>query len=287
MNTLLSDNRVASIQEHLLTQLSAWYDQREAGNIVSELFRHYKGWNRADLLMRKQERLSESEILRFHFAGKRLAKGEPLQYILGKAWFHGLELTVSPAVLIPRPETEQLVELIIAQYQNGEPRILDIGTGSGCIPIALKKALPQAHLSAIDVSEDALVVARQNAEVHGAEVYFMHKDILQEDVGDIKWDVIVSNPPYIPNSDRPDMRQQVTAHEPALALFVPDEEPLLFYKRIVLLSKSSLTPGGRVYFEIHEEMEAPLTHLLEQNEITTFQFVKDLQGKVRMLWYQL
>jgi release factor glutamine methyltransferase len=287
LNTLLSDNRVGSVQEHLLTQLSALYEQREAANIVSELFRHYKGWGRADLLMHKQDRMTESEILQFHFAGKRLSKGEPLQYILGKAWFHGLEFNVSPAVLIPRPETEELVELIVADFKNQKPSIVDIGTGSGCIPIALKKAMPDTQVSAIDVSADALAIAKQNATLNEVDIAFLQKDILQEDLGELKVDVIVSNPPYIPLGEKTSMRRQVTDHEPGLALFVPDEEPLLFYERIVELSKQSLQPNGRVYFEIHEDMEEELTQLLEQHGITTFQFVKDMQGKVRMLWYQL
>lgn len=287
MNTLLSDNRVSSIQEHLLAQLSGLYDPREAANIVSELFRQYKGWNRADLLMHKQDRLSESEILQFHFARKRLSKGEPLQYILGKAWFYGLELNVNPAVLIPRPETEELVQLIVTNYKDQKPCIVDIGTGSGCIPIALKKALPDADVSAIDVSADALAIAKRNATHHEVNINFLQKDILHDDLGEIKPDVLVSNPPYIPLEEKASMRRQVTEHEPGLALFVPDDEPLLFYKRIVTLSQQALQTGGKVFLEIHENMEAPLTRLLEQNEITTFQFVKDLQGKVRILWYQL
>ncbi len=275
------------MQKHLSAQLSSLYDSRESSNIIYELFRHYKQWNRADVLMNKENRLSESEILQFHFAGKRLSKGEPLQYILGKSWFRGLEFIVNPSVLIPRPETEELVQLILDKNDIASPSILDIGTGSGCISVSLKKEIPNATVSAIDVSEDALSVAKQNAELNKVVINFIHQNILTTDLGANKYDVIVSNPPYIPLREKSEMLKQVTEHEPNLALFVPDENALLFYKRIIELAKKHLNPNGKVFCEIHEKMQDVLKIELEKNRITTVEFIRDMQGKTRMFYFSL
>lgn len=287
MNSLITDNKVSSLQEYLSAQLSARYDQRESANIIAELFRHYKDWNRADVLMNRNSRISESEILQFHFASKRLVKGEPLQYILGTAWFRGLELEVNPSVLIPRPETEELVQLILDKKTVTSPRILDIGTGSGCIALALKHEIPQAQVHAIDISEAALTVATKNASSNGLNVIFSQKDILNEGFEQERFDIIVSNPPYIPEKDKDEMREQVLNHEPHLALFVPDEDALLFYNRIIEISLKHLEPNGKVFCEIHERMEKVLTGELQKNNITNFEFTQDMQGKTRMLYFSL
>ena len=287
MNSLIADNKVSSLQEYLSAQLSARYDQRESANIIAELFRHYKNWNRADVLMNRDSRVTESELLQFHFAAKRLAKGEPLQYILGTAWFRGLELKVTTDVLIPRPETEELVQLIIDRNQNSTPSILDVGTGSGCIAISLKKEIPTANVSAIDISELALAVAKENAVRNNVDVNFILQDALTTDFGNNQFDIIVSNPPYIPEADKEDMREQVVSHEPHLALFVPNEDALLFYKRIIELAKGHLSPKGQAFCEIHECMESSLTEELTKNNISNFEFIQDMQGKTRMLYFSL
>lgn len=285
MNTRISDNKVSTLQEYLSSQLSALYDARESANIVAELFRHFKQWNRADVMMNKETRISESEILQFHFAAKRLAKGEPLQYILGKTWFRGLEMKVTPDVLIPRPETEELVQLILDKNRHDAPHILDIGTGSGCIAIALKKEIPTATVYALDISEAALTVAKENAIRNNAEINYIHQDILIADFNDLKFDIIVSNPPYIPYAEKDEMRKQVTEHEPSLALFVPDNDALLFYRRIIALAKKHLSSNGKAFCEIHENMQTALTEELTKQGILDFEFVKDLQGKTRMLFF--
>jgi len=275
------------LQEYLSAQLSARYDQRECANIIAELFRHYKGWNRADVLMNRDSRITESELLQFHFAAKRLVKGEPLQYILGTAWFRGLEFKVTSDVLIPRPETEELVQLIIDRNQNSSPSIIDIGTGSGCIAISLKKEIPTANVSAIDVSELALAVAKENAVRNNVDVNFILQDALTTDFGNNQFDIIVSNPPYIPEADKEEMREQVLNHEPHLALFVPDENALLFYNRIIEITLRHLAPSGKVFCEIHERMETALKEELQKNNITNFEFIQDMQGKTRMLYFSL
>lgn len=284
---LIADNKVSTLQEYLTAQLSLLYDERESANVIFELFRSFKQWNRAEVLMNKTSRISESEILQFHFAGKRLAKGEPLQYVLGKAWFRGLEFIVNPNVLIPRPETEELVQLVLEKNSLTSPNILDIGTGSGCIAVSLKKEIPNATVSAIDVSEDALSIAKQNAALSNVEINFVRQDILTTTLGTHKYDVIVSNPPYIPFKEKNEMREQVTEHEPSLALFVPDENALLFYKRIFMFAKQNLMPNGKVFCEIHEKIKDLLILELERHEITRFEFIEDMQHKTRMLFLEL
>ncbi len=287
MNSLITDNKVSTLQEYLAAQLSALYDARESANVIAELFRHFKQWNRADVLMNKSTRISESEILQFHFAAKRLAKGEPLQYIIGSTWFRGLEFKVTPDVLIPRPETEELVQLILDKNQINAPTILDIGTGSGCIAISLKKEIPSAVVYALDVSETALGVAKENALRNNIEVLFLHHDILNAEFGDEKFDIIVSNPPYIPNAERSEMRPQVVQYEPSLALFVPDDNALLFYKRIIELSKKHLNSKGKVFCEIHENMHLALAEELNKQGVSDCDFIQDMQGKARMLFFSL
>lgn len=275
------------MKSYLSSQLCNLYNEREAGNIIAELFRSYKNWNRADILLNANSRISESEMLQFHFAAKRLAQGEPLQYIVGHTWFRGLEIKVNPGVLIPRPETEELVQLVLNKNSFVSPRILDIGTGSGCIAIALKKEIPNADVSAIDISENALLTAKQNAELNKAEINFIHQDILNANLGANRYDVIVSNPPYIPLREKSAMRKQVTEHEPNLALFVPDENALLFYSKIIHLAKTYLSPKGKVFCEIHEGMEDALKIEFEKSGITMFEFFQDMQGKTRMFYFSL
>ncbi|MFM2201112.1 MAG: peptide chain release factor N(5)-glutamine methyltransferase, partial [Bacteroidota bacterium] len=164
MNHLIADNRVSTLRTYLTDKLGARYDEREAANLTQELFNAFNGWNRTDVVFKANERMGESELLKYHFALKRLLQGEPLQYVLEFAWFLDMKLHVNKNVLIPRPETEELVRLVVQNNSKSTPRILDIGTGSGCIALALKKLIPGAFVTAIDVCEDALSIARKNAE---------------------------------------------------------------------------------------------------------------------------
>jgi release factor glutamine methyltransferase len=220
----------------------------------------------------------------------RLLQHEPIQYILGESHFYGLKLKVTNAVLIPRPETEELVDWIIKTHQNKENlTILDIGTGSGCIPIALAKHLKNAIVYAIDVSPDALRVAQENAEMSKVNVNFERLDILEISeinplsFGGVKFDVMVSNPPYISIEEKEQMQKNVLDYEPPLALFVNDKNPLLFYEKIIFLAKGSLNEGGSLYFEINESFGKEVKDMLGHKHFEQIELIKDLQGKDRMV----
>ncbi len=282
MNNIITDNTAGALRQYLSEGLAAIYDEREASNIISELFQHFLSWSRSDLALNQDQKVSESELLKFHFALKKLHSGEPLQYVLGKCFFYGHQFNVNPSVLIPRPETEELVDSILKTEKRTAPAILDIGTGSGCIAISLKLAKPIARVTGIDISEEALKTAAENAAMLDANVDFRNLNILNE-IPEGKFDIIVSNPPYIPHSDKVEMRSQVLKHEPWVALFVEDDDALLFYRRILQLSKVLLNPGGSLWFEIHEDKKEELEHLMMAEHINKATFIKDMQGKERML----
>jgi release factor glutamine methyltransferase len=284
LNDILQDNKVSTMRDYLRNGLLALYEEREVANISALLFESILGWNRSDLILSQSAHISESEMLRFHFALKKLKQGIPVQYVLGQAWFMGLEFIVNPSVLIPRPETEELVALILQDKTTTEKaiQILDVGTGSGCIAITLAAALPKATIHAVDVSPEALEVALQNAEKNGVNISFMQCDILQ-DLPQNQFDIIVSNPPYIPEKEEYSMPRQVAANEPHLALFTPDDNPLLFYKRLLSERTQLLRPSGKLYFEIHENFKPQLEEFLSSEKNIAFTFHQDMQNKWRML----
>lgn len=217
-------------------------------------------------------------------ASRRLLNQEPIQYVTGTADFLGFELHVEPGVLIPRPETEELAAWVETDIKNeNAPAILDIGTGSGCIPVYLKLQLPQAKIHAIDVSSQALKVARTNAALYKADIDLRELNVLKAKGNEFQGlQAIVSNPPYIPAVERLEMDKHVLEHEPETALFVPDESPLLFYNRIAELGLNYLAPGGHLYFEIHELYGNEVLKMLEQKGYTSGELRCDLQGKPRM-----
>ncbi len=282
MNNIITDNTVGALKQYLSDGLAATYDDRETSNIIAELFLHFLSWSRSELALNQNQKVSESELLKFHFALKKLQAGEPMQYVIGECFFYGHRFIVNPTVLIPRPETEELVDCILKTEKRTAPDILDIGTGSGCIAISLKLAKIIARVTAIDISEDALKTAKENATALDANVEFLCLDILNE-LPEGKFDIIVSNPPYIPHIDKVEMRTQVLKHEPWIALFVEDEDALLFYRRIIQLSKVLLNPGGSLWFEIHEDKKKELEKLILEEQIEKATFIKDMQGKDRML----
>ena len=215
---------------------------------------------------------------------KRLKENEPLQYILGEAEFCGLRLRVNPSVLIPRPETGELVRLIATENKNSHPCILDIGTGSGCIAIALAKELPQTTVSAWDISEEALIVAKENSIICGTKIDLAQRDILTYTPAEIdKFDIIVSNPPYIKEKEKSLMESNVLDWEPSLALFVPNDNPLLFYRTIAEKAKTMLTPGGQLYFEINREHGTDTCTMLTELGYTNIHLHKDFAGNDRMV----
>lgn len=216
-----------------------------------------------------------------------LQQGTPLQQVLGEAEFYGLTLKVTPDVLIPRPETEELVDLIVRTHQHTPTlRIWDLGTGSGCIAIALAKHLPQAEVYASDLSEPALAVARANAETHQTAIRFARHDMLDATnlpFGDTRFDILVSNPPYIPDTLRSTMHLNVVAHEPHSALFVPDNQPLLFYNALAEIGKHCLTPHGKIYAETFEGYHKELEAMFLSHGYADFQSLEDINGKKRMV----
>ncbi len=214
----------------------------------------------------------------------RLLKNEPIQYVLGKETFCGLEFEVNRNVLIPRPETRELVEWIVADRKaDASCRILDIGTGSGCIAVSLAKRLPQAEVEAWDISEGALEVARRNAERNGVKVLWGLQDVLAALPGSVLYDVIVSNPPYITEKEKQDMDANVLDWEPSTALFVPDADPLLFYRKIAGLGLSMLKSGGTLYFEINRAYGSETVRMLEDLGYTQIELSKDEWGNDRMI----
>lgn len=256
------------------------YELPEAQNLVEWLLEHHLGLRRVDMMNFLEEKdLPKSLLDDF----ERLKKGEPIQQILGKAQFYGREFQVSRDTLIPRNETEELVHLIIKENPQSGLKILDIGTGTGCIPITLFLEMNEAEVYGLDVSESALAIAHKNAEELKAKVRWVQQDILEEEIpiGDL--DILVSNPPYIPEKGKEKIHRNVLDFEPQLALFVPDENPLLFYRRIAILGKKALKPKGKLYFEIHEDYGKDVQNLLFDLGYSEVEIIPDLNGKDRMV----
>ncbi|TKB97561.1 peptide chain release factor N(5)-glutamine methyltransferase [Pedobacter cryophilus] len=234
-------------------------------------------------LVNQEVELSLTDKAAFEEKIQKLLLQIPIQYVLEEADFYGLKFKVNSSVLIPRPETEELVHLIIKNHKNQSLNILDIGTGSGCIPISLQRNLPLAHISAIDISEDALKVAKQNAQLNRVEVSFLKDDALNLLTSNYPvFDVIVSNPPYIAISEKSDMENTVIAYEPHLALFVSDENPLIFYDRIADFALTNLNKQGFLYFEINQALAEETKILLEQKGFKA-QIIKDINNNDRMI----
>ena len=272
--------------QSIVQQLIDCYDEREAGNMASLLLAHFYGLDRMALGLNQDFDLNAEVEMQLSQAVAELKRYRPIQHIVGTVEFYGCELVVDHRALIPRPETEELVDWIIAENIVDRPVIVDIGTGTGCIPIALKKKLPKASVTAIDVSAEALILAKQNALSNQVEVDFVELDILQNDLPIERLDIIVSNPPYIPEQEKGNMGKNVLDFEPHLALFVENTEPFLFYKRISELAIQHLNIGGMLYFEIHENYGKEMVKLVEDIGFTNVKLKKDLQGKDRMLQAQ-
>lgn len=278
-----ADNRVASVLEQYKAQLADRYSEGEVRAIARTVFSERLGWDPAQLEIRKLESLSESELLKVYLPLKRLRAGEPMQYVLGEVEFHGLRLSVAPGVLIPRPETEEQVDHIY-RYGGRPSRILDIGTGSGCIALALKRGFAQADVVATDVSKAALAIARRNAEQNEIGVELIAHDILKDDLAALgQFDLIVSNPPYVPRGEEGSLSDQVREHEPHLALFVEDEDPLLFYRTIGRKAKEVLASGGWLWFEGHWLHAPAVGELLTGMGYGAVEVIKDLSGNHRFI----
>jgi release factor glutamine methyltransferase len=286
MNHILPNNKISTLKEFALQRIGEVYDAREARNVVNELFRHYLNFSAADLVVKANDTVSESQMLLIYKAAKRIAQHEPLQYVLGSAYFFGMDLHVNSSVLIPRPETEELVSWILETIKPNNHSvysIIDIGTGSGAIALALKKAQSSWNVCGVDVSKEALQVAKRNSTELQLIVEWKEVDILEGNLPEGNWNTIVSNPPYITVSEGNEMRTSVVQHEPHLALFVPENDPLLFYRRILELANNCETVK-QVFFEIHENY-ATETLALGEQFYWKGELKKDLQGKSRMLLF--
>lgn len=268
---------------HLVNCITLQEEKNEIKSIVYLLLENKLGLSKIDILTEKIIDLPDQLLLDQYLT--RINNHEPIQYIIGKEDFYGRTYTVTPAVLIPRPETELLIHKIkkfVNEQNKKNLRILDIGTGSGCIAITLALEIPDSEISAMDVNNEALACARQNANEHKAKVVFEKMDILKEEIKN-RYDLIVSNPPYIVGSEKESMKKNVLDYEPHLALFVPENDPLLFYRLIGLKSKSALTPGGSLWFEINEKFGREVKELLEEQGYKNVKIKKDLDTKDRIV----
>lgn len=255
--------------------------ERECQAITQQLLEHYYELDAVQIVLDESITPPPTQEKLLSVAISDLKKQEPIQYVLGKAPFLGRYFQVSPAVLIPRPETEALVQYVISKKPQAGVRVLDIGTGSGCIAITLKKELGEATVHALEVSPEALHMAQVNAQRLDAAIHWIQADILSEPLPSRRWDIIVSNPPYVRISEKTQMHRRVLAYEPARALFVPDENPLLFYKKIIALAPQHLTPAGKLYLEINETMGAAVAGLFIDAGFEEVSIEQDLHGKNR------
>ena len=278
----IPSNRVRDIERYLHAELAGLYPDKEIGAFVDILFEAFLDWDKAHLLLHRDDTVNQSDLLRFHWAAEDLKQYRPIQYIVGYTHFCCLRLQVQEGVLIPRPETEEIIERIKQSCSPGT--ILDLCTGSGCMALALAAHFREAEVYGIDVSPEALAVAKRNAADNGLEVTFLQCDLLHSDppLPHPAFDLIVSNPPYVCDSERKDMSPNVLDHEPSLALFVPDDDPLLFYRTIGHYASHHLSPNGLLVLEINEHLGNETCQLLQQQGFSTT-LHKDFRDKDRCI----
>ncbi len=284
--------RIKEAYHQLQQSIQPLYENREASNIADLIMEDITGWDRSKRIIHHDAQLSETQLERYTQCKESLLNGRPTQYVLGHAWFCGMRFQVDEHVLIPRPETEELVTEVKKMYADIPAekdymfKIVDIGTGSGCIAIALKKYFPDWNVWALDKSDGALAIARTNAVLLDTEIHFVESDILKEAKTDHlpAFDLIISNPPYIPAEDKSDMDDRVLDHEPHAALFVTNNDPLQFYKAILAFSDHHLLRGGMLFFETHELYAQEVAALLEENGFENITVKKDFQEKERIVF---
>ncbi len=271
------------LSDSVRSRLAPMYGDGEARWLFRIIMEHVKGWDQTELAVRSDKEVTDFTISRVDEAVKRLLDGEPIQYIFGDTYWYGMTLKVTPDVLIPRPETEELVDLIVRQNSGENLRVLDVCTGSGCIAVALAKTLKFPTVTAIDISEAALAIARENAAVQKVKVDFRKADALTLRMPDETFDIIVSNPPYVMESEKGGMDRNVLEHEPGLALFVSDDDPLKFYKAIARMACTALADNGTLYFELNPLTADELKAWMTADGWSDVQLLPDIHSKIRFM----
>ncbi len=275
--------KINHFKSEFLNQLSKFYDKDENESFFFMILKNLKGLTRVDLAINPDLEFSEKELEQIEFYLSELKNNKPIQYLIGKTEFYCLEFQVDENVLIPRPETEELVDWIIQENKSKKDfTILDIGTGSGAIAVSLAKNL-SAEVFAFDVSYDALAIAQKNSDHNQTFVHFIEFDILNDVWKGEKFDVIVSNPPYVRELEKKEMKANVLNHEPHLALFVPDEDPLIFYKKIADFALEHLSENGQLYFEINQYLGKETVEMLLEKGFKNVHLKKDIFGNDRMI----
>ncbi|WP_073210611.1 peptide chain release factor N(5)-glutamine methyltransferase [Flavobacterium xinjiangense] len=283
--------KIKEYRTQFIQELTSIYDAGEAESFFYLILEEKKQLKRIDLALRPELDFSEEEIVVWNSILEQLKKEIPIQYLLGKTSFYGLDFEVNESVLIPRPETEELVDWILStnriiQESNPETsglKILDIGTGSGCIAISLAKNIPSSQVYAIDVSERALATANKNAELNNVNVTFINQNILETQDLKQQFDIIVSNPPYVRNLEKEEIKKNVLDNEPHLALFVEDNDALIFYRKIAELAQKNLSEKGQLFFEINQYLGKEMIDLLEKMNFKKIELRKDIYGNDRMI----
>ena len=268
-------------------KLSDVFIGREKRQIAKMFLMQHMKYDASEMLLSNDEYVPENiqEIL--EHSVDEINKGKPVQYVLGETHFYDLDLKIDKRALIPRPETEELAYWIVEKWKDRNPKVLDVGTGSGCIALAIKSHIPKSQVSGVDVIQYALDLANENAEQLKLDVTFEFANALNlHAYSHYKWDIIVSNPPYIPLDDKEDMKDHVLDYEPDSALFVPNNNPLLYYRAISLYARDHLVPAGSLFFEVHEEMAKEVEEVLNSHGFNRVEIRKDLQGKDRMIHAQ-
>lgn len=273
--------KVNELVRELQDKISSRYGLIEAKAMVRLIFHSLKGWDQTGLIINGDSEVSDYLLEKINSIVNRLVLGEPLQYILGEARFYGMDFTVAPGVLIPRQETEELVDLIVKENSGKDLYVLDIGTGSGAIAIALSRNLIFPHVTALDISPDAIAIAERNAHRLKANIKFIIHDVFTFEPEAGSFDIIVSNPPYILRSESQEMDSNVIDHEPHIALFVPDENPLVYYSRIAEIASKALKRGGRLYFEINPLFASQLKSMLCLAGFVSIRILEDMSHKMR------
>jgi release factor glutamine methyltransferase len=272
-------------QRQLITDLTPLYGTREGGLITDWVLEHLTGLQRIDRLVRASEPLSASILGQYESFRNQLLAHRPVQYVLHESWFAGLKFYVDETVLIPRPETEELVEWVLQTINFPSGALLDVGTGSGCIPIAIASQLPTLPIHACDISKGALDVAKRNAKTHNTSIQFHHLDFLDRQawttLPSVQW--LISNPPYIPLNEKSTLAPHVAGAEPSLALFVPDADPLVFYRALAEFARQQLLPGGSIFVEIHENLSSGTLEVFKTAGFQQVILRKDMQGRDRMI----